>query len=74
MAEKSNHQAADNSGLHEQLINIRRVAKVVKGVVFLGFSALTLLVMAKVELASVVLRRVKCLLQCKKRWRTHGGE
>ena len=74
MAEKSNHQAADNSGLHEQLINIRRGAKVDKEVVSLGSLHSLLLVMAKVELASVVLRRVKCLLQCKKRWRTHGGE
>ena len=58
-----------NEGLQEKLVQVNRVAKVVKGGRIFGFTALTVVVTARAKLALVVARRVKCLLLSRKPWK-----
>ena len=63
LSSKGIHMAAkqENQGdLREKLVQINRVAKVIKGGRIFGFTALTVVGDGEAKLASVVVRRVKC--------------
>lgn len=60
----------DNSeGLQEKLVQVNRVAKVVKGGRIFGFTALTVVGDGNGKVGLVAAKLVKCLWRSRKRWK-----
>jgi SSU ribosomal protein S5P len=65
----ANNDQKRDEGYIEKLVQVNRVAKTVKGGRIFTFTALTVVVMARVALVSAVASRAKYLLRSRKPWK-----
>jgi ribosomal protein S5 len=68
-----NDQKQQDGDLQEKLVQVNRVAKVVKGGRIFGFTALTVVGDGKVASASVAARPARCPSRSRRPWRPRAA-